>query len=105
MLYELGIVPRAHPQSCSVIGFLGSLESNHHIDLVNIAKATEKRDGKGDDDGGGISVPSCPRTGMKRLLLYLLQVPEEVRPACVSPSLGLKFTNKSKAQAASSGVL
>lgn len=40
------------------------------------------------------SVPSCPRAGIKHLLLYLLQVPEEVRLACVSPSLGLKLTNK-----------
>lgn len=40
------------------------------------------------------SVPSCPRAGIKHLLLYLLQVPEEVRLACVSLSLGLKLTNK-----------
>lgn len=40
------------------------------------------------------SVPSCPRAGIKRLLLYLLQVPEEVRLACVGSSLGLKLTNK-----------
>lgn len=35
-------------------GALSSLESNHHIDWVNIAKPTEERESKGDDHGGGI---------------------------------------------------